>query len=142
MYYFRYSCTGALHLVRGQNFLKNPHFSPPNTHISVCQYGGKKCQFFGKFCVRIKWMTTRTLFAGSWNYCQHDFIHKMIFFVTCSFFFFFFIQTKTTFEFGLYCLICSYPDPCFQHFTFSISLKFVRSFKPSECFGDQKEKGH
>ena len=33
-----------IHLVRTQNFPKN--------YVS----GGKKCYFFGKFCVRIKWM--------------------------------------------------------------------------------------
>ena len=26
-------------------------------HTYVCVSGGKKCQFFGKFCVRTKWMT-------------------------------------------------------------------------------------
>ena len=29
-------------------------FLPPDTHIYVCISGGKKCEFFVKFCTRIK----------------------------------------------------------------------------------------
>ena len=28
----------------------------PDTQTNVCVSGGKKCWFFGKFCVRTKWM--------------------------------------------------------------------------------------
>ena len=45
---------GIIHLVRTQNVPKNLHFSPLDTHTYVCVSGGKKCKFFGKFCVRTK----------------------------------------------------------------------------------------
>ena len=48
---------GIIHLIRTQNFPKNQHFLPPDTHTYVCESGGKKCYFFEKFCVRTKWMT-------------------------------------------------------------------------------------
>ena len=47
---------GVIHLVRTQNFPKNQHFLPPDMHTYVCVSWGKKCWFFGKFCVRTKWM--------------------------------------------------------------------------------------
>ena len=34
-----------------QNFRKNKHFLPPDTHTYVCVSGGKKCLFFGNFGV-------------------------------------------------------------------------------------------
>ena len=43
---------GIIHLVRMQDFPKNLYFLPPDTHMCVCVSGGKKCKFFGKFCVR------------------------------------------------------------------------------------------
>ena len=43
-----------IHLVSTQNFPKNYHFLPCNTHTYVRASGGKKCQFFGKFYVAIK----------------------------------------------------------------------------------------
>ena len=43
-----------IHLVCTQNFSKNLYFLPPDTHRNVCLSGGKKCKFFGKFCVRNK----------------------------------------------------------------------------------------
>ena len=44
----------SIHLVRTQNFSKNLYFLPPDTHTNVCLSGGKKCKFFGKYCVRNK----------------------------------------------------------------------------------------
>ena len=40
-----------IHLVHTQTFPKNYHFLPPDTHMYVS--GGKKCQFFEKFCVLV-----------------------------------------------------------------------------------------
>ena len=48
---------GVIHLVRTQNFPKNQEFLPPDMHMYVCVPGATKCQFFGKFYVRTKWMT-------------------------------------------------------------------------------------
>ena len=36
------------------NQMSNEHFLPPDTHTYVCVSGGKKCYFFGKFCVHTK----------------------------------------------------------------------------------------
>ena len=47
---------GIMHLVRTQNFPKKYHFLPTDTHTYVCEWGIKKCEFFGKFCVSTKWM--------------------------------------------------------------------------------------
>ena len=33
------------------NFLKNKHFLPPDMQTYMCISGGKKCLFFGKFCM-------------------------------------------------------------------------------------------
>ena len=52
----------VLRLVRTQNFPKKKHFLPPppppspDTRMYLCVSGGKKCCFFGKFCIRTKWM--------------------------------------------------------------------------------------
>ena len=40
-------------LVRTEIFSQN-YVLPPDTHTYVCVAGGKKCLFFGKFCVRTK----------------------------------------------------------------------------------------
>ena len=45
-----------IHLVRSQNFPKKQHLLPPDMQTYLCVSGGKKCYFFGKFRVRIKWM--------------------------------------------------------------------------------------
>ena len=58
---------GIIHLVRTQNFPKNQHFLPPDAHT----YVSKKCWFFGKFCVRTKWMTP---FQNQENTCFAIFI--------------------------------------------------------------------
>ena len=43
-----------IHLVHTQNFLKTNILTPfLRTHSYVCVSGGKKCRFFGKFCVCI-----------------------------------------------------------------------------------------
>ena len=39
------------------NFPKNLHFLPSDTHTYVCVSEDKRCKFFGKFCVRAKWLT-------------------------------------------------------------------------------------
>ena len=33
----------VIHLVRTQNFPKNEHFLPPDTHTYLCVSGDKKC---------------------------------------------------------------------------------------------------
>ena len=33
------------------NFPKKEHLLPPDTYTYVCILGGKKCSFFGKFCM-------------------------------------------------------------------------------------------
>ena len=43
-------------LIYSQNFPKNQHFLPPDTHTYMCVSEGKKCYFFGKFAERTKWM--------------------------------------------------------------------------------------
>ena len=53
------SLIGIVHLVRTQNFPKNQHFLSPDKRTYVCVSGGKKCWFFGKFCMRTKWMITQ-----------------------------------------------------------------------------------
>ena len=40
---------GVVHLVRTQNFPKNQHFLPPDTHTYVCVSGGKYVSFSGDF---------------------------------------------------------------------------------------------
>ena len=35
-----------------QNFPKNQHFLPPDTHTNVYASGGKKCWFFRRLCLR------------------------------------------------------------------------------------------
>ena len=42
---------GTIHLVSTENFPKNQHFLPSDTHTYVCISGGKKCLFFGNFGV-------------------------------------------------------------------------------------------
>ena len=37
-------------------FSTQAKFSEKRTCVCVCVSGGKKCQFFGKFCIRTKWM--------------------------------------------------------------------------------------
>ena len=37
-------------------------FIPPDTQMCVCVSGGKKCQFFGEFCVRTEWMIHQIIF--------------------------------------------------------------------------------
>ena len=46
---------GIISLVPTQNFLKNQHTIPPDTHTYVCVSGYKMCffLFFGKFCICI-----------------------------------------------------------------------------------------
>ena len=39
---------GIIHLVRSQNFPKNKHFLPPDTHTYVCASGAKYWKFFRK----------------------------------------------------------------------------------------------
>ena len=34
---------GIIYLLRSQNFPKNQHFLPPDTHTFMCVSGGKKC---------------------------------------------------------------------------------------------------
>ena len=63
---------GIIHLVRRQIFLKNYYFLPPDMHTFVCVSGGKKCQFFGKFCVRTKWMIPCLLIQFSSQLLQHN----------------------------------------------------------------------
>ena len=48
-----------------ENFPKNELFLLPDTHTHVCVWGGKKCSFFGKFCVLIKWMIPKEAFHFS-----------------------------------------------------------------------------
>ena len=45
--------------------LRKSNISHPliRTRIFVCISGGKKCKFFGKFCVRTKWLVPRV----NWN---------------------------------------------------------------------------
>ena len=43
------------HSASTQNFPKNSHFLPPDTHIDVCVSGGKKRELYGKFCLGTKW---------------------------------------------------------------------------------------
>ena len=45
---------GIIHIVRRQNFPKNKHFLPSDTHTYVYLLGGKKCLFFVKFSVHTK----------------------------------------------------------------------------------------
>ena len=45
-----------IHLVRAQNFLKQLTFLTPCTNRYMCVSRCKECYFFGKFCVRTKWM--------------------------------------------------------------------------------------
>ena len=40
-------------------FSKKLTFLTPDTHTYVCIPGGKKCQLFGKFCLRTEWMIPR-----------------------------------------------------------------------------------
>ena len=54
-----------IHLVRAQNFSNNYHFLPPDTRTNMCLSGGKKYPFFGKFCVRTKWMLPKLVGAFS-----------------------------------------------------------------------------
>ena len=42
-------------------FSEKLKFLPPDTHTFVCGSGGKKCLFFGKCCVRTKWMILQIL---------------------------------------------------------------------------------
>ena len=44
-------------------FFEKLIFLTPDMHIYVCVSGGKKCQFFGKFCVRTKRINPLTLFS-------------------------------------------------------------------------------
>ena len=44
-----------------QNFPKNEHFLPPDTHVCVSR--GKKCSFFGKFAVLCFLVTSVLRFA-------------------------------------------------------------------------------
>ena len=55
MYFFTL-CLAIIHLVRTQNFLKNQQFLLPDTNRYVWVSRGKKCECFGKYCVRTKWM--------------------------------------------------------------------------------------
>ena len=43
--------TGVSRKQSTQNFSKNEHFLPTDTHTYVCVSGGKKCSLFEKFCV-------------------------------------------------------------------------------------------
>ena len=45
-----------IYLLRWQNFPKNEHFLPPDTHTFMCVSGGIKLHFFGKFCECNTWM--------------------------------------------------------------------------------------
>ena len=44
-----------------RKFSQKLTFLPPYTQTYVCVLGGKKCYFYGKFCVRTKWMTLKVL---------------------------------------------------------------------------------
>ena len=57
-----------IHLVRTQNFMKNKHLLLADMHTYVCVWGGKKCLYFGKFCVRAKWVAPKVyVFQFSWK---------------------------------------------------------------------------
>ena len=46
---------GIIHLVRTENFTKNKHFLPPDTHTYA------NVSFSENFCVRTKWMNPKIL---------------------------------------------------------------------------------
>ena len=50
---------GIIHSLRSKSFPKNWNLLPPNVHTYVCVSGSKKCLFFGKSCVSIKWMISK-----------------------------------------------------------------------------------
>ena len=64
---------GIIHVVRTQNFPKSWHFLPPDTHTYICVSGGKKCYFFGKFCVHNKWMISKLSDTLSSSLSSYDF---------------------------------------------------------------------